>query len=70
MYYHSIQVDYFIVSYCITADSQSPCKMVNFLLKYIDNFIAYLNIMLVTSHLAVRVVEVIMINTLTYFNNI
>ena len=44
--------------------------MVNFLLEYIDNFIAYLNIMLVTSHLAVRVVEVIMINTLTYSNNI
>ena len=53
----------------ITADSQSPYKMVNVLLEYIDSFIAYLNTTLVTSYIAVLVVEVIMINTLTYSNN-
>ena len=53
----------------ITADSQSPYKMVNVLLEYIDSFIAYLNISLVTSYIAVLVVEAIMINTLEYSNN-
>ena len=43
--------------------------MVNVLLEYIDSFIVYLNITLVTSYIAVLVVEVIMINTLTYSNN-
>ena len=43
--------------------------MLNVLLEYIDSFIAYLNITLVTSHYAVRVVEVIMINTLACSNN-
>ena len=42
--------------------------MVNVLLEYIDSFIAYLNITLVTSYIAVLVVEVIMINTLAYSN--
>ena len=53
----------------ITGDSQSPYKMVNVLLEYIDIFIVYLNITLVTSYIAVLVVEVIMINTLAYSNN-
>ena len=43
--------------------------MVNVLFEYIDSLIAYLNITLVTSHYAVRVVEMIMINTLTCSNN-
>ena len=53
----------------ITADSQSPYKMVNVLLEYINSFIVYLNITLVTSYIAVLVVEMIMINTLAYSNN-
>ena len=39
--------------------------MVKGLLQYIDSFIAYY----VASYLSVQVVEVIMINTLTYSNN-
>ena len=66
---NTIQSRQLILLSAITADSQSPYKMVNVLLEYIDSFIIYLNIMLVTSYIAVMVVEVIVINTLAYSNN-
>ena len=47
----------------MATNSQLPYKMVNVLLEYIDNFIAFLNITQVTSYYVVQVVEVIMINT-------